>query len=348
MKYSFEVGTFLFILSLVACAHESVSLPSDHFDGERFFNEDRTAQVERGFGDVLKWLFTNSRKSWPDQVDDNLKPDFSKPLTSGEAAITHINHATEFIQVQNLNVLTDPVFSKRVSPFSWIGPSRHRAPGAGFAAIPKIDVVLISHNHYDHLGLESLKKIERRDHPIFIVPLGNKKYLKEIGAANIVELDWWQAYEVDKSKISLVPMQHFSRRTFTDRCECLWGGFVLEASGVKVLFAGDTGYNSQFSRIREHFGSIDVSILPIGAYEPRWFMKPLHMNPEEAVRAHIDLKSSLSIGNHFGTFQVADEGLEEPVIELRKSLASSGISQDRFLAPKNGQTIFYKRNRTTQ
>lgn len=343
-----KIGGFLFILSFVACAHEPVCLPSDHFDGKRFFNEDCTADVDRGFADALKMIFTGNRKSWPEKVDDNLKPDFSKRPSFGEVAITHINHATEFIQIQNLNILTDPVFSKRVSPFSWIGSSRHRAPGAKFSAIPKIDIVLITHNHYDHMDIVSLKKIERRDHPIFIVPLGNKKYLTEIGAVNVVELDWWQSHKVDKSKISLVPMQHFSSRTFIDRNESLWGGFLLDASGVKVLFAGDTGYNSHFGRIREHFGSIDVSILPIGAYEPRWFMKELHMNPEEAVRAHIDLKSSFSIGNHFGTFQLTDEGIEEPVIELRKSLASYGICHDRFLAPKNGHTIFYKSNGVIQ
>ena len=338
------LGGFLLILSCAAYAHKSEYLPSDHFDGKQFFNEDRTAQFDLGFAVVLKGLFTGSRKSWPDKVNDNLKPDFSKPLAFGEAVITHINHATEFIQVQSLNVLTDPIFSNHCSPYSWIGHSRHRDPGAELSALPKIDVVLISHNHYDHMDIESLKEIERRDHPIFIVPIGNKIYLTEIGAAKIVELDWWQVYDVDKSKISLVPMQHFSSRTFTDRYESLWGGFVLDASGVKVLFAGDTGYNSQFNRIREHFGSIDVSILPIGAYEPRSFMKPLHMNPEEAVLAHIDLKSSLSIGDHFGTFQLSYEGIEEPVIALQKSLASSGISHDLFLAPKNGQTIFYTRN----
>ena len=227
------LGGFLLILSCAAYAHKSAYLPSYHFDGKRFFNEDRTAQVDLGFAVVLKGLFTGSRKSWPNQADDNLKPDFLKPLTFGEAAITHINHATEFIQVQSLNVMTDPIFSKRATFLSWIGPSRHRAPGAELSAIPKIDVVLISHNHYDHMDIESLKKIERRDHPIFIVPIGNKIYLTEIGAANIVELDWWQAYEVDKSKITLVPMQHFSSRTFTDRYESLWGGFVLDAGGVK-------------------------------------------------------------------------------------------------------------------
>lgn len=162
---------------------------------------------------------------------------------------------------------------------SSIGSKRRRAPGAELAAIPKIDIVFISHNHYDHMDIDSLREIEKRDHPIFILPIGNKQHLAGIGAARIVELNWWDSFKAGKAKISLVPMQHSSSRTLMDRNESFWGGFVLNAPGVKVLFAGDTGYNSHFNRIREKFGPMDISILPIGAYEPRWFMKPLHIQP---------------------------------------------------------------------
>ncbi len=329
-------------MSMSACSSQRFPV-SDHSDGSVFYNEDRSVNFDRGLLDMIKWKFSGEEEVWPDAVVDNVEPNFSKQLGQGEGAVTFINHATEFVQFEKFTVLTDPVFSERVSPFSWMGPKRHREPGASLAELPKIDVVIVSHNHFDHMDIDSLVAVEKKDQPIFIVPLGNKAFLEENGINHVVELDWWQSYSSDAGfDITLVPMQHWSARGIFDKFETLWGGYVVESSGLKVLFAGDTGYNKQFKEIEEKFGAMDLSLLPIGAYEPRWFMKDQHMNPEEAVQAHLDLRSKLSIGMHFGAFQLTDEGIEDPVTDLVKSLMSKNIDLKDFIVPKNGQTTFFE------
>ncbi|RYZ65408.1 MAG: hypothetical protein EOP09_14320, partial [Proteobacteria bacterium] len=308
-------------LSLFACSTPRLEL-SDHSDGKKYFNQDPNVTVGKSLLQVLKWKFTGDLKEWPDFVKDNVAPDFTRDLAEGEGAVTFINHASELIQFKDLTVITDPVFSERVSPVSWFGPKRHRDPGATLDNLPKIDFVLVSHNHYDHLDLDSLTAINKRDHPTFIVPLGNRTLLEGEGIESIVELDWWQNHKTSNgSLITLVPMQHWSARGIFDRFEMLWGGFVISSSELKVLFTGDTAYNRQFKDIAEKLGTMDLSILPIGAYEPRWFMREQHMDPQDAVRAHLDLKSNLSIGTHYGTFQLTDEGIEDPITELSKALA---------------------------
>jgi L-ascorbate metabolism protein UlaG (beta-lactamase superfamily) len=326
------------ILSLSGCA-QGAKMESDHYDGKRFYNEDRSVTVNKNIFEVIKWSLTGDKKTWPDWVDDNSIPEFKKSVHEHEVNVTFINHATVFLQFATLNVITDPVFSMRVSPFSWLGPKRHRKPGSELKDLPKIDIVILSHNHYDHLDLTSLQKINEKDHPIFIVPLRNKTLLESVGIEKIVELDWGQSYKTENGfLVTLVPMQHWSARGVFDRSEALWGGYVLDSSGFKVLFSGDTGYNTHFKEIRDEFGPMDVSLLPIGAYEPRWFMKEQHMNPEEAVRAHQDLQSKLSIAIHFGTFQLSDEGIDDPVRDLLTSLQAAHISQSDFLVLKNGQS----------
>jgi L-ascorbate metabolism protein UlaG (beta-lactamase superfamily) len=330
------------LLLLASCMHRDLKL-SDHFDGKRFYNEDREAGKGKGLTAVLRWQFTGERKKWPEFLNDNVKPDFQPELAAGEAAITSINHATEVIQMKGLTVITDPVFSERVSPLSWYGPKRHRPPGATVDELPHIDVVIISHNHYDHLDLESLKALEKKDHPKFIVPLGNAKLLLEEGLRNVIELDWWQRAEVGEGfGITLAPTQHWSARGIFDRSENLWGGYVIEGPQLKIYFAGDTGYNRHFKEVAERFGAMDVSLLPIGAYEPRWFMQDHHMNPEEAVKAHQDLKAKVSVGIHFGTFQLTDEGIDDPPKDLALSLRAAHIDLRHFVAPKNGQTLRYR------
>lgn len=329
---------------LTACAQPSFP-ESDHYENGRFKNEGAVAE-NKGLLALLQWKLAFASAPWPDQVDDNSVPNFRHALTPTAGAVTLINHATEFIQLENLNIITDPVFSKRVSPFSWIGPARHRSPGATFEQIPKIDIVLISHNHYDHMDLDSLREIERRDHPTFIVPLGNRELLIQEGLSRVVELDWWSDYKHEHASITLVPMQHWSSRGLRDRNRALWGGFVIQSSGFKVLFAGDTGYGNQFKAIEQKFGAMDLSLLPIGAYEPRWFMKAHHMNPDDAVNAHLDLKSKQSIGMHFGTFQLTDEAIDAPVKDLTKSLLTSRVDPERFVAPKNGHTFIFHRTST--
>lgn len=329
--------------NFISCSNSSYPV-SDHCNGKIFYNENHSNLIHKKFSDLLKWKLFGSKKSWPNQVNDNSQPNFTKTLKKGEGSITFINHSTELIQFKDISILTDPVFSERVSPFSWVGPKRHRQPGVTLERLPKIQMVIISHNHYDHLDINSLISIDKKDHPQFFVPLGNKKYLEKYNITNVVELDWWQDFRFDSGLVmTLVPMQHWSTRWIIDRFKTLWGGYVIQYSGLKVLFAGDTGYNGQFKKIKQKLGCMDLSILPIGAYEPRWFMKEAHLNPEEAVRAHLDLNSHLSIGNHFGTFQLTDEAIEDPVTELRKSLKTAKINPRSFLTPKNGQTIFFKK-----
>jgi L-ascorbate metabolism protein UlaG (beta-lactamase superfamily) len=309
---------------------------SDHFDGERFWNLDRSKTIKKGFRDLLKWrLSPHARGAWPKRAENSFRPEM---LGAAELAVTGINHATDLIQFQGLNILTDPVFSERVSPVSWIGPRRVRPPGLEFEALPRIDVVLVSHNHYDHMDLPTLVRLYRRDRPVFVVPLGNARILS--GIEGVVELDWWREVVVgDNASVTLVPVQHWSGRGLFDRRRALWGGFFIRRGSVSAFFAGDTGYGDHFATIRERLGSPDLSILPIGAYEPRWFMKDQHINPDEAVRAHLDLHSRLSVGMHFGTFRLTDEGIDDPVSALEASRRARNVPDQAFLALHNGLTV---------
>jgi L-ascorbate metabolism protein UlaG (beta-lactamase superfamily) len=248
------------------------------------------------------------------------------------------------IQLEGLNILTDPVFSDYVGPLSLVGCARHQKAGLCLKDLPKIDLVLISHNHYDHLDLPSLQQVLERDNPLFIVPLKNGPLLKELGAQKIIELDWWESCSVNqKQQVILTPAQHWSGRGLFDACKSLWGGFIIISDEIKVFFAGDTGYAAHFKEIFNHFGAMDVSLLPIGCYKPRWFMHEQHMDPDEAITAHQDLHSSLAIGIHFGTFKLADDGVYQPVHELNQALKKRAILSSEFIAPLNGQTISYRK-----
>ena len=319
---------------------------SDHFDGSRFHNLNH-ATTDKSFLTVLKWMLFEKSKEWPEWVDDNVTPQLAEAsqLSETEARVTTVNHATHLIQIKKLNILTDPVYSKRTSPFSWVGPKRRRKPGIEFENLPPIDVVVISHNHYDHLDVKTIRRLAKKMNPLFIVPLGNAELLKENGVQKVIELDWWQSYELPdtRTKIHLTPCQHWSNRGLFDRNKTLWAAFVIESPTLKIYFGGDTGYNSHFTKTRERLGEMDISILPIGAYEPRWFMKEQHINPAEAVQAHIDLKSKLSIGTHFGTFKLTNEAIDDPEKDLKIALKEKNISENKFLAPKNGQTVPYKK-----
>lgn len=325
---------------LSACA--SPPYPkSDHFDGKKFFNPGR--KDEKGFSDFLKWQLTSDRKPWPEWVENKATPQVAKNVSGGEAHVTFVNHATFLLQFESLNVLTDPVFSDRVSPVSWAGPKRVRAPGLAMDQLPKIDVILVSHSHYDHMDIPSLKSLQKKHNPLILLPLGNKKILERNGIKGAVEMDWWQSHEVGGQKITLVPAHHWSSRSPWDRNEALWGGFVIEAGGVKAYFAGDSGYGPIFKELVSKLGVFDVSIIPIGAYEPRWFMKQQHLNPDDAVLAHLDLQSPFTLGAHFGTFQLTDEGIDDPIVELAQALEKHKVSKDLFPAPENGQTFVIRK-----
>jgi L-ascorbate metabolism protein UlaG (beta-lactamase superfamily) len=311
---------------------------SDHFDGRRFFNLTGTS-AGRSLADVLRWQFTAKRKPWPAWVENTVAPALPGELEAGELAISFINHITFLLQYRGLNLLTDPVFSLRASPVQWLGPKRRHHPGVPFDALPPIHAVLLSHNHYDHLDLQALRRLSLEHRSLIITPLGNSAFLKAQGIEPAVDLDWWQDFQYRQATITLTPAQHWSSRGPGNRNRNLWGGFSVSCEGQCLYFAGDTGYGSHFRDIGRRVGTIDVALLPIGAYEPRWFMAEQHMNPAEAVQAHLDLASRFSIATHFGCFRLTDEGIDEPVHDLTKALNRFQVSPDRFVVPVPGQTI---------
>jgi L-ascorbate metabolism protein UlaG (beta-lactamase superfamily) len=218
-----------------------------------------------------------------------------------------------------------------------------RKPGVEFESLPRIDVVLLSHNHYDHLDLATLRRLRQRFDPAVLAAAGDACVLQPLGFTHLRELDWWEQAAIrDTLKITFVPAQHFSGRGLFDRRKSLWGGYVIESLGRLVYFSGDTGYSSHFSDIKSRLGSPDIAILGIGAYEPRWFMTPVHMNPAEAVRAHGDLSAKQSIGMHFGTFQLTTEAIDQPKADLKAALAQNGISDAAFVTLHEGETRIYR------
>jgi L-ascorbate metabolism protein UlaG (beta-lactamase superfamily) len=322
--------------------------PSDHFDGYRFFNPGAT--TGRSFRDFLRWQRTRQRKPWPEWVQNRAQPALPAHLARGEIALTFINHITFLLQFDGLNVLTDPVYSQRVSPFRNLGPRRVRDPGLAFEDLPPIHLVLVTHNHYDHLDIETLLRLEQTHSPRFVTSLGNRGFLEQFGIRAASDLDWWQSVELTAAnegrdypspaaaKITLTPAQHWSSRWPPNRNRTLWGGFVVGASGRQVYFAGDTGYGGHFREVRERLGRVDLALLPIGAYEPRWFMRDQHMNPDDAVRAHLDLDANISVAAHFGCFQLTDEGIDDPPLELAAARERHGLPPASFQVLETGET----------
>jgi L-ascorbate metabolism protein UlaG (beta-lactamase superfamily) len=272
-----------------------------------------------GLAGVVRWLATRSRGPWPTHVED---VGVAAPLPAsddGSIRATPIGHATVLVQVDGLNILTDPVLSMRIGPTPWTGPRRVRRPAVAFADLPRIDVVLLSHNHYDHLDRPTLRDLVRRDDPLVLTGL---RVGAKVPSGKVVELDWWQSHELrDGIRATYVPAQHFSGRGLFDRDRSLWGGFVLETPSGRIFFAGDTGWGMHFQAIRERFGPMTLSLLPIGAYAPRWFMHPVHIDPDEALRASLVLESQTSLAIHFATFNLADDAYDAPTQALTRALA---------------------------
>jgi len=308
------------------------------FDGRTFGFPG--AEPKATLRDVLRWMLTRKKATWPRQAP-NPTPSPVLPRVHGDRLrVTFVNHATVLIQSAGLNILTDPVWSGRVSPSRFAGPARHRAPGIPFDALPPIDAVLLSHNHYDHMDRATLERLCERDDPRFVVPLKNATYLPTGAEARAVELDWWGEETLsDAASVTLVPARHWSSRRLADAYRALWGGFVLHLPGGAVYFAGDTGYGDgeHFREARRRLGPFRLSLLPIGAYEPRWFMRPQHMNPAEAVQAFVDLETARALAIHFGTFQLTDEAIDAPPQALADALAVDGIDPDAFRVLGNGE-----------
>ncbi len=311
---------------------------TDHFDGKKFFTPG--GKPAQGFGGVFKWMVKRQRGPWKalEARPFGKKPE---PLVASGVHITFVNHSTFLIQANGVNILTDPVWSERTSPFQWAGPKRMRPPGIRMEDLPRIDLILLSHNHYDHLDLNTLKRLHKRDGPKIITPLGVKSFLDKRNITGATDLDWWQRTVLhDGLEIEAVPAQHFSGRGTFDRDATLWCGYVIRSAGSNIYFVGDTGYHeSMFKEIGERCSPIEVALIPIGAFKPEWFMSPIHCSPTEAVRIHQEIKTRRSIATHFGTFPLADDGLEEPVTELRKSLDAEGLSHDHFLALEEGELL---------
>lgn len=314
--------------------------PGSTFEGGVYRNN--YSRESHGLGGALK-AFWGARGQFAGQkpiafakaVND---PAFLKANRS-VPTLTWVGHATFLLQVEGLNVLTDPVFSHRVSPFRFAGPERLAPLGLTLQELPPIDLVLLSHNHYDHLDEAAVKTLVR-DHPqiTFVVPLGVKQWFTARGISRVVELDWWQDCTVGAAKVSVLPAQHFSGRGPFDRNATLWCSLLLEIGGKKIYFAGDTGYSKDFADIGTAHPGIDLALLPIGAYEPNWFMRSVHVNPEEAVRIFQDLGARHAAAMHWGTFRLTLEALDEPPQRLTRALAADGIAAERFFVMQHGET----------
>ena len=309
---------------------------SDHFNGLRFVNTDGARA--KGPLEVFKWLITRKRSPWKNDQNIPFGPKPDMHVHEG-VKITIINHSTFLIQLNGLNILTDPIWSERASPFSFIGPKRMRRPGIDLKDLPPIDVILLSHNHYDHLDLPTLKKILTTHQPKIFTPLGVKIFLEKKGIVVAQDMDWWDEHELSKQlKIICIPAQHFSGRGTSDRDGTLWCGYLIMRPEGNIYFAGDTGYSNRiFKDVGDRFAPIRVSLLPVGAYKPEWFMSPIHCSPEDAVQLHLDLKSQISIAAHYGTFPLADEEQYEPLRDLKTACVKKQVPSDDFIALHEGE-----------
>ncbi|MBI3347157.1 MAG: MBL fold metallo-hydrolase [Burkholderiales bacterium] len=310
----------------------------------------------KSLAEVLRWRWTATRQGLPARPQTAIPTqpadlDFIRTNRGAaqQPAATWIGHATVLAQLGGLNLLTDPIFSERASPLPFAGPKREQPPGVALHELPHVDAVLVSHNHYDHLDLASVRTLAHQPggSPLFVVPLGLQAWFKARGIARVVELDWWQAHQLDGVDIALVPAQHWSARGLNDRMKTLWGGFAVFAPDCQLFFAGDTGYSRDFADIRERFshrqqshqgGGFDIALIPIGAYEPRWFMQSQHINVEEALKIHADLGAKASLGVHWGTFELTDEALDEPPRQLQRQRAELGLAEEHFFTLAIGET----------
>ena len=282
-------------------------------------------------------MLLEPRTRWPARVDQ--QPQRPPGLDGAVAVVTFIGHATFLIQTTAGNILTDPMYSQRAGPLNLLGPRRVRQPAVLFDDLPPIATVLVSHNHYDHCDLRTLAMLAKRFDPIVVTALGNAALVRSSGIRRVEELDWWQAATTSALPIALTPALHFSARSPLDRNRALWGGFTVAAGGSRIFFAGDTAYGPFFKDVRQRLGPIDLALLPIGAYEPRWFMQSVHMNPAEAVQAHLDLDASESVGMHFGTFQLTTEGIDEPLRALEDACRARSLPPSQFRTLGFGESL---------
>jgi L-ascorbate metabolism protein UlaG (beta-lactamase superfamily) len=314
---------------------------SDHFDGVRFF--DRHSVPAKRFTDLLRWYRTRQEVKWP-VWDPSPYADKPPQRVAGHSwRISYVGHASLLLQTSGLNVLIDPVWSARASPFRFAGPKRVNDPGIAFDALPPIDAVLVSHGHYDHLDIATLSRIAREHGARVITPLGNDTTMRARDKSIRAEAyDWHDRVTLNHDvAVTLVPTRHWSARGLFDRNKALWASFVIETPRGRIYHVGDSGYGDgyHFRSAREQHGPFRLAILPIGAYEPRWFMRDQHINPEEAVRALRDCGAELALAHHHGTFQLTDEAIDAPAHALAEALAQADIAPEKFRVLKPGQVL---------
>jgi L-ascorbate metabolism protein UlaG (beta-lactamase superfamily) len=316
--------------------------PSDHFDGARFFDPDGVPP--KSLVDLLRWQLGSNRQrqAWPEWVPSP-HADTPPPAVNGtKARLSYVGHASWLVQTAGLNILIDPVWSMRASPVAWAGPKRVNDPGIAFEALPKIDVVLVSHGHYDHLDTATLSRLTARFAPRVITPLGNDVTMRGADAAIKAEaFDWHDRVDLGGAAVTLAPTRHWSARGLFDRNKALWASFVLETPAGKLYIVCDSGYGEgkHFRGVAQAHGPLRLAILPIGAYEPRWFMQDQHMNPADAVKALADCGAAQALAHHHGTFQLTDEAIDAPVVALHAALDEANLPRERFVALKPGQVV---------
>ena len=358
---------FSTVLLLSGCANVNAQYnPAKPHHTPHGFTNNYATRVTKTTGDFLRWQFeriVNGVPKPPQTPTPTVAADVAfvqrnAKLAGMQPAITWVGHATMLVQANGLNVLTDPIWSERASPVQCVGPKRAQPPGLAMAQLPPIDVVLISHNHYDHLDKETVLALSRRtmsagQATLFIVPLGVKAFFDGLGITNVKEMDWWDSVTVKGVEFHFTPVQHWSARGLGDRSETLWGGWAVFGPATHWYFSGDTGYSQDFQDVVKRFaerqteakgGGFDMALIPVGAYEPRWFMKEQHVNPAEALQIHLDLKAKRSVGLHWGTFALTDEPLDQPPKDLadarraRLGQAGQDPTTDTFTVMAIGQT----------
>jgi len=362
-KYGFGILIFTLALAIFLSLTAGSTQPdisseknrqiSDHFDGTLYFNPDTPQPSSSGADQIpsrgrswwiWRFIFGTDWPEWPEMKDLSPGPAPIARLPQGSLRITPVGHATFLIQIDGLNILTDPIWSDRCSPVAWIGPKRHKKPGIPFNELPPIDVVLISHNHYDHLDIPTLKQLAKKGTPRALVPLGNLKLVGDTDIQRVEEFDWWQSASISPDvTITFVPARHFSSRSLWDRNETLWGGFVISGPSGNVYFAGDTGYGPHFREIAQRFSPITAAILPISPFQPKQSKEPPHvsnhMGPLEAVPAHKDLNARISIASHYQVFQLGSDGFDDAVNGLSTMLKEHNLDHTTFVTSEPGQPL---------
>jgi L-ascorbate metabolism protein UlaG (beta-lactamase superfamily) len=347
-----RLGTALLFLAVALCFAPSFVPPlldriyyrgpaSGHYDGRRFFNPEDRARPPPAVSPARffnRWATGEGRARWPERVA--VAPTVpSRRVEGREMRVTWIGHSTVLVQTQGLNILTDPIWSERASPFAFIGPKRVRSPGVRFEDLPRIDLVLVSHNHYDHMDLPTLKRLWDRDRPVLVTPLGNDTILGRAGI-KARALDWGGATRIGSAEVVAERVHHWSSRWGTDRNRALWSGFTLRLAGGNVFFAGDTGWGGgAWAAEAARHGPFRLAILPVGAYAPRDVMQSNHMNPEESVAVFEQLRPAMALGVHWGTFQLTFEAIDDPPRRLAAALKAKGIAANRFVTTEAGQTF---------